>query len=917
VDAQSLIIQVYHFLQKQTWNFARCVKYAFDNYILEKDPVINHRNLLQHSESMLADQESIEVKSDDENDTEVPCPVEDITNIDSILPTPFIPIDKDAANFILHSIHDGKLLEPGGWINDECINYYMDHVLEPMAIEAKANIQFITTYFFQRLFFDNRTLSEAPEKYAMNFHEALPYWKEGDQYIIPINVLNEHWALVTIDCPNRIMAFHDSLGSHKGWDGTVFMDVIFNFMKQFEMTYRENEMSAVDWKFMSSKDMYKWNAKTKRFLKVPQNNGFDCGIFILKYAELFIRYPEQRNTLHFLIRKHLPDRSLYKKHFLGLYVEFRKRQPADKEESPRKRKKRHREEPWGTETSFKRTRSERDRDAISLRESTEILSRVHVTTPQKAEKLSDNDSAEDEEVSEATSDPIATALSEEEVSIAKHDEQSETAIVEVTINTISVQEDNKLAVAQDDQSHNVSEIIAVQDDEHLFDTDDDDKNRNVSDIAAEKDDENLFDTDEDDQNRNVSEIAAEKVDEILFDTDDEISDLTHSTQKKTTDSKATNPHVLAGVPHSYKHVVDLNKYNEASFDKLIEDYNIAIENLKVFFQLPLGELLYDPPKSMRSDLLKLHYRHEDFRDYVHKHIEDELAKHRNLLKKVKFYTAFDGSKFKFDGLAKTIRGEIKKALGNFPHDRDVKSYPITTFTDVLRDMPVENTTIMESPPPVATAIATEKSADETMEPMEDEDVGASQDSMMSIEVDNEDVMLAPAPNPAVKDLLSKMSVADDIKDDDQNPAVKDLLYKMPVVDDIKDDDISYIGMQLAEYKHKFIHSKHNRRLCDLVILSHETNLPKETENTYFRLQGFPNLGNTCFINSVLQCLFRISYFQKLLNTYVPPESETPGIMTRLKYLYNAVNAGDSINEPLKMVVNVSKIHRYINLHLGL
>lgn len=111
-------------------------------------------------------------------------------------------------------------------------------------------------------------------------------------------------------------------------------------------------------------------------------------------------------------------------------------------------------------------------------------------------------------------------------------------------------------------------------------------------------------------------------------------------------------------------------------------------------------------------------------------------------------------------------------------------------------------------------------------------------------------------------------------------------------------------------------TKQNKRVCELVISSHETNAPVETDNTYFRLKGFPNLGNTCFINSVLQCVFRISYFQTLLRNYVTPKKDDPDLMTRLQNLYNAVNLGESISEHLKMVVVVSKVihvHNYGNI----
>jgi len=75
----------------------------------------------------------------------------------------------------------------------------------------------------------------------MDFFSAYSYWKDGgDQYLIPINILNEHWALVTVDIHLRTMCYYDSLGSYKGWDGIGFMKIIFDFIKiESEHEFRE------------------------------------------------------------------------------------------------------------------------------------------------------------------------------------------------------------------------------------------------------------------------------------------------------------------------------------------------------------------------------------------------------------------------------------------------------------------------------------------------------------------------------------------------------------------------------------------------------------------------------------------------------------------------------------------------------
>lgn len=412
LEAQLLIIEVYKFLQLQATNFMRCVKYTFKTYIEEKNEVLIYRHLINHSESRLAESaqgEKIDLcgNEEDGSDTRL-VPVCNIDAQDFQMPTPFTAIGTDAANFIQENIHQGNMLKANKWINDDCINFYVKHVLEPMAAESKENIRILSTLFFQRLYFDNKCLTGAG--FFMNFHDALAYWKDdGDIYMIPINIVNEHWVLFTLDFPNRVMMYFDSLGSYKGWDGTVFMEVIFDFLKQFHLKYVEDPFDTTNWKYISSKDFFKWSTKIKRYKDVPQSNGYDCGLFVLKYIELFIKNPDQRELLQDLIKKSLPDRSTYKKHFLGLYVEYQKRNVSDNEGTPQKRKKRQKEESWGTEMSFKRTKSDRDRSELTLRESTERMARVYVTTPTKPEKLIDSDESE----AEATFSPIVSNIPKE------------------------------------------------------------------------------------------------------------------------------------------------------------------------------------------------------------------------------------------------------------------------------------------------------------------------------------------------------------------------------------------------------------------------------------------------------------------------------------------------------------------------
>jgi len=136
LDGQSIIIKVYQYLQKKTKNFVQRLKYAFENYIVEQSGEINYQKCLKTSELRLAN-EKITDLSAPSGDKDTSIPKIDIASIDYHVPGPFAPIDGDVAKFIFEQILNGDMLDLDHWINDECINYYMHHVLEPMATQAQ------------------------------------------------------------------------------------------------------------------------------------------------------------------------------------------------------------------------------------------------------------------------------------------------------------------------------------------------------------------------------------------------------------------------------------------------------------------------------------------------------------------------------------------------------------------------------------------------------------------------------------------------------------------------------------------------------------------------------------------------------------------------------------------------------------
>jgi len=83
-------------------------------------------------------------------------------------------------------------------------------------------------------------------KYMMIYEQGLPYWEDGGDFIlIPLNIMNMHWALITIDKRDKIAAYHDSLGCMKGYHGMEFLECVLNFMRQYDMKQNGNNGDEV------------------------------------------------------------------------------------------------------------------------------------------------------------------------------------------------------------------------------------------------------------------------------------------------------------------------------------------------------------------------------------------------------------------------------------------------------------------------------------------------------------------------------------------------------------------------------------------------------------------------------------------------------------------------------------------------
>ncbi|XP_026655903.2 ubiquitin-like-specific protease ESD4 isoform X2 [Phoenix dactylifera] len=136
-----------------------------------------------------------------------------------------------------------QCLSCGAWLNDEVINLYLELLKERERREPKKFLKchFFNTFFFKKIF--------------------VPIHKEI------------HWCLAIINVKDKKFQYLDSLG---GMDMTVLRVLARYFMDEVK-DKSGKELSTQSW-------------KQEAVDNLPlQKNGWDCGMFMLKYADFYSR----------------------------------------------------------------------------------------------------------------------------------------------------------------------------------------------------------------------------------------------------------------------------------------------------------------------------------------------------------------------------------------------------------------------------------------------------------------------------------------------------------------------------------------------------------------------------------------------------------------------------------------------------
>ncbi|KAF8681759.1 hypothetical protein HU200_045196 [Digitaria exilis] len=193
------------------------------------------------------------------------------------------------------SKRDADLLLPETFVNDTIIDFYIKYLSTRIESTEKRRYHFFNSFFFRKLADLDKDQGRAPEGRAA-FLRVRKWTRkinvfEKDFLFIPVN-FSLHWSLIVICYPGEVVTSKDGdtdlsaevpcilhmdslKGSHAGLKDIIQSYLWEEWKERHPDSASDNSDKFLNLRFVS--------------LELPQqDNSFDCGLFLLHYAELFL-----------------------------------------------------------------------------------------------------------------------------------------------------------------------------------------------------------------------------------------------------------------------------------------------------------------------------------------------------------------------------------------------------------------------------------------------------------------------------------------------------------------------------------------------------------------------------------------------------------------------------------------------------
>ncbi|RLN41377.1 putative ubiquitin-like-specific protease 1B [Panicum miliaceum] len=167
-----------------------------------------------------------------------------------------------------------QCLRPCRWLNDEVINLYLELLKEREKREPK---RFLKCHFFNTFFYKKLACGKSGYDYKSvkrwTTHKKLGYGLiECDKIFVPVHK-DVHWCLAIINMKENTFQYLDSLG---GTDHNV-LNMLARYIAE-EVKDKSNKVI----------DTSSWHEEIVDGIPLQQN-GWDCGMFMLKYIDFHSR----------------------------------------------------------------------------------------------------------------------------------------------------------------------------------------------------------------------------------------------------------------------------------------------------------------------------------------------------------------------------------------------------------------------------------------------------------------------------------------------------------------------------------------------------------------------------------------------------------------------------------------------------
>lgn len=234
---------------------------------------------------------------------------------DKVLFTYPPPVDnKKSHDSVQVTKADSVCLEGQNFLNDNVISFYLRYVQhEIIGRQTFEQVLVFDSFFFFKIksFFSREIQKQNDQDYSRirKWFQSSDIFKK-DFLVFPV-CENYHWFLVIVCYPEQVQhvtcfadeEYEDEIATTRKTPGIIVLDSLrTQEVKNFTKPIRD--FLYHEWRYKMNADdsvpvkKFDCNSLTEKWPTIPrQQNGYDCGIFILAYCQYFLRSPHRAYSL--------------------------------------------------------------------------------------------------------------------------------------------------------------------------------------------------------------------------------------------------------------------------------------------------------------------------------------------------------------------------------------------------------------------------------------------------------------------------------------------------------------------------------------------------------------------------------------------------------------------------------------------